>query len=170
MLGVNMDYVPYPADNNPQSQNVQAQAPQRRLLWLQISVSVLVVSLAFGTVYWYGQRYPDQVQSFLISVDRFGITEVGAAEQNRLNTILHLPITYEEKQVLNNRTVFFGATTEMVLLALGQPVCTQKDAQTAPPTEYWVYYIETDRKPTKIAFQNNALVKAEKTSALDTCK
>lgn len=139
---------------------------------LKIILFFMIVAIGAGGVYWLGQRFPDKMKDLIISVDHFGITEVGALEQKRVRTINRLSITYEEKQVLIQRTVFLSATREMVYLALGAPVCRLQSAKTAsePATEYWVYYIEGDRKPTKLAFQNNELVTAGKSSALDTCK
>lgn len=165
-----MDYMPYSSDmNNPSA----AQAPPRRSsMLLKIFIFLFIVAVGIGGTLWVGSKFPDKMQDLIIAVDRFGITEVGATEQQRVRTINRLGITYEEKQVLIQRTVFLSATRDMVFLALGDPVCVlQKPAtKTEAAFEYWVYYIEGDRKPTKLAFQNNELVTAGKASALDTCK
>lgn len=139
---------------------------------LRLVVFLCLVLLCAGGGYWAANKFPDKMNDLIIAVDRFGITEVGALEQQRVRTINRLNITYEEKQVLIKRTVFLSATREMVYLALGDPVCVLQRAATGtePATEYWVYYIEGDRKPTALAFQNNELVTAGKASALDTCK
>lgn len=165
-----MDYTPYNSDYG--EQQVAAPPARRGGVALKIGAFLLIVCLGAGGVYWLGQKFPDTMKDLIISVDRFGITEVGALEQKRVRTINRLPITYEEKQVLVQRTVFLSATREMVYLALGAPVCRLQSPKTAtePATEYWIYYIEGDRKPTKLAFQNNELMNAGKISALDTCK
>jgi hypothetical protein len=164
-----MDYMPY-SDTN-QQQTTQA-SPRRTQAIIKISVLIAIFLLSIGTFYWIAHRFPDKVEELIIKVDRFGITEAGAVEQARIREINRLRITYEEKQVLIQRTVFLNATRDMVSLALGDPMCKlQRAARGAEPaTEYWVYYIEGDRKPTMLAFQNNELVNAGKASALDTCK
>lgn len=165
-----MDYMPYSQDYGQQQ---AAPVPARRGgALLKLLAFLLFIAIGAGAVYWLGHKFPDKMKDLIIAVDRFGITEVGASEQGRVRKINRLPITYEEKQVLVQRTVFLSATREMVYLALGTPVCRLQTAKTAtePATEYWVYYIEGDRKPTKLAFQNNELVNAGKASALDTCK
>lgn len=166
-----MDYMPYSTDME------QQQAPQagtgKRSLVIMAGVFVVIVLLGGGVFYWIAQKFPDKMKDLLISVDRFGITDVGAAEQQRVRTINRLrSITYEERQVLIQRTVFLGATREMVYLALGDPVCVLQVPATRqqPASEAWVYYIEGDRKPTQLLFQNNELMNAGKTSALDACK
>lgn len=168
-----MDYTPYTSDMGHQhaAQPVSSTGGKRSAM-LKLSAFLMIVVLGAAGVYWIAQKFPDKVKDLLISVDRFGITEVGAAEQMRIRTINRLSLTYEEKQVLIQRTVFLGATREMVYLALGEPVCVLQTplAEQQGTVESWVYYIEGDRKPTQLAFQNNELVTAGKASALDTCK
>lgn len=166
-----MDYMPYSSDME------QQQAPHagtgKRSFVIMTGIFVVIVLLGGGIFYWVAQKFPDKMKDLLISVDRFGITDVGAAEQQRVRTINRLnSITYEERQVLIQRTVFLGATREMVYLALGDPVCVLQVPATTqqPASEAWVYYIEGDRKPTQLLFQNNELMNAGKTSALDACK
>lgn len=167
-----MDYMPYSSDMEHQHPVQQAQhTGGRRATFIKLFAFLLIVICGSAGVYWIAQKFPDKIRDLLIVVDRFGITEVGAAEQARIRTINRLPITYEEKQVLIQRTVFLGATREMVHLALGDPVCVlQTPVEGHGTIESWVYYIEGDRKPTQLAFQNNELTTAGKASALDTCK
>lgn len=164
-----MDYMPY-SDMN--QQETAQDTPRRGEFLMKFSITIAILLLIGGGLYWAATRFPDKVEDLIIKVDRFGITEAGAIEQRRIYDINHLRITYEEKQVLIQRTVFLSATRDMVRLALGDPVCKLQSRATSsePATEYWVYYIEGDRKPTKLAFQNNELVNAGKASALDTCK
>lgn len=164
-----MDYMPYTDLNQQQAEEI----PRRRGEFLiKFAIILLIMALTAGVGFWLAHRFPDKVEDLIIKIDRFGITEVGATEQKRIRDINRLPITYEEKQVLIQRTVFLSATRDMVSLALGNPVCRLQSSASGsePATEYWVYYIEGDRKPTKLAFQNNELVNAGKASALDTCK
>lgn len=137
-------------------------------LLLLIIASVIVTALTFSLA----AMYPNKMKELVLSVDQFGITDAGASEQARVRAIHAMPITYEEKQVLINRTVFLGASTEMVGLALGNPICVQNSAATqdVPATQHWVYFIEGDPKPTRLAFQENRLVSASKPSAMDICK
>lgn len=167
-----MDYMPYSPDMDDQRADATSRRGGKTAVLFRLALFLSLVLLCAGGGYWAAQKFPDKMNDLLISVDRFGITEVGALEQQRVHTINRLSITYEEKQVLIKRTVFLSATREMVYLALGDPVCVlQRPAAAAEPaTEYWVYYIEGDRKPTALAFQNNELVNAGKASALDTCK
>lgn len=167
-----MNYTPYSSDMDNQPAPQSQTGGARRSFALKWIAFFLFIAITAGGVYWVGQKFPDKMEDLLIAVDRFGITEVGAAEQRRIRTINRLRITYEEKQVLIQRTVFLGASREMVFLALGDPVCvlqTPANGKQAP-IESWVYYIEGDRKPTQLSFQNNELTTAGKASALDTCK
>lgn len=162
-----MDYQPY-NDHYGQAPAQLAQT-ERSSLWMIGLFSLAIFTLA-GTFFWLGAKFPYQMHELIISVDRFGITDAGAQEQNRIRLINRLSITYEEKQVLINRTVFLSATREMVLLALGQPVCAFKTEATASAPEYWIYYIRNETKPTQLEFVENQLVSATKISALDACK
>lgn len=164
-----MDYTPYSSDIN--QQDSAHHMARRRSPATKIAIFFAIILVCTGAAYWVAQTFPDKMKDLIITVDRFGITDVGALEQKRVRTINRLSITYEEKQVLIQRTVFLSATREMVYLALGDPVCVlQGKGADATPTEHWVYYIQGDRKPTMLSFQNNELVNAGKASALDTCK
>ena len=78
------------------------------IVYLGLMVSIFVFFL-------YLQIYrPTFVKELILAIDVFGVTEVGTAEQQRLDSINKLPITYEEKQVLINKTVFLGASPQMV--------------------------------------------------------
>lgn len=163
-----IDYYDHPA--NTAAQTHAHRSPHIRP-WHWLVMFTVTSAIALGS-YWFATRFPDTAHDILITVDRFGITEAGAKEQQRVYNINHMDnITFEEKQVLIKRTIFFGATREMVFLALGNPVCAwrTKASGKTPSTEYWVYYIDNDRKPTQLAFQNNELSSASKASALDSC-
>lgn len=159
----------------PVQETQETRTPSRfNLTTLSFGV-VLLCIIALGTLAFYSvaSAYPKQMTGFLIAIDRFGITQVGAIEQDRIRKINRLPITYEEKQILIKRTVFFGATRDMVTLALGEPSCFENEdarAAGAEAREGWLYFIDGESKPTLLAFQNNTLVSAGKTSALDGCR
>ncbi|MCH2548125.1 MAG: hypothetical protein MK052_11025 [Alphaproteobacteria bacterium] len=164
-----MDYMPYTPEADQQNATGTA---RRNGFVIKFVTLIILLLITTGTTYWVASKYPDKVSDLIISIDRFGITDVGALEQKRIRTINRLAVTYEEKQVLIQRTVFLNATREMVYLALGDPMCVLQTPATKsePAIESWVYYIEGERKPTKLAFQNNELTSAGKASALDTCK
>lgn len=164
-----MDYQPY-NDHYGNAPAAQTGARgERSAVFLIILVAISVIALA-ATMFWLGAKFPYQVRELIISVDRFGITDAGAQEQNRIRLINRLSITYEEKQVLINRTVFLNATREMVLLALGNPVCAFKTEAGNNAPEFWIYYIRNESKPTQLQFVENQLTSATKISALDACK
>lgn len=134
------------------------------------TLAFLILGFAFYLIIVYLDNYqPQMMTDILIQVDVFGVTRVGELEKERLFKIKNLTIPYEEKQVLVNRTVFMGATTEMVNLALGTP----KKQVTRPWAEkktlllYWVYYLPNDRRPTVLVFNNKKLIYAYKDSALE---
>lgn len=107
--------------------------------------------------------------NLLIKVDVFGLTRVAGEEQVRLAKIKDLPLSYEEKQVLVQRTVFMGATHDMVKLALGEPrkVVERLWEGKNVMLTYYIYYLPNDTRPTILVFQNDKLVNAYKGSALD---
>jgi len=130
----------------------------------------IVISLLVYAVLFYMQTYqPDMMTKLLIQVDVFGLTRVADQEQQRLAKIHDLSIPYEDKQVLTNRTVFMGATSEMVQLALGKPTKTAQQpwAKKNVTLLYYVYYLPNDTRPTILVFQDDKLIYAYKGSALD---
>lgn len=169
-----MDYIPFSNDgygtNAAQGQKARGASASSIT---QIILFMIAVFLSFGSAYWFATTYPDKMREILIVVDRFGITEVGSVEQNRIRAINTLPgVTYEERQVLIDRTVFLSASSDMVTLALGNPMCKKivPVSKDYPETHYWIYFIEGDGKPTRLAFQEGKLVAADKQTALNVCK
>jgi len=114
---------------------------------------------------------PQLLADIMIRVDVFGWTHVVRVEQERLDKINNLTIPYEDKQVLIKRTVFMGASPEMVELALGKPIKMAKTYQLADGKNvsqlYYVYYLPNDKRPTIFIFKDDVLVDAYKGSALD---
>ena len=170
-----MDYVPFSNDgyDNPAASGSPSRGLSRASA-TQIILFCIAVVLSFGAAYWFISSYPDKVREILITVDRFGITEVGAKEQNRVYTINRMAgLNFEEREVLINRTVFLGASTSMVRLALGEPVCeVMSPADTNYPdgATNWIYFIEGDSKPTRLVFAKDLLVTAQKSTALKVCE
>jgi hypothetical protein len=129
----------------------------RFALYLAILVGCFAV---FFTLHIYRPQF---MKELILVIDLFGMTDLGRSEQERLAAINRLPITYEEKQVLINRTIFLGATSQMVSLALGTP---SEHREQATGTIY-VYYLPDDPRPTILKFSRDKLVQAYKGSALD---
>lgn len=137
---------------------------------------IILALLVYGVLFYLETYEPEVLTTILIQVDVFGVTRVAEAEQQRLAAIKNLTIPYEEKQVLVDRTVFMGATEEMVKLALGEPkkvverIWEDKDHNKKMLT-YYVYYLPGDKRPTILVFEfDNAeytLVNAYKGSAID---
>jgi hypothetical protein len=130
-----------------------------------IAVAILIYAMLF-----YMNTYqPELMDTILIQVDVFGITRVAGQEQAREDKIKNLSIPYEEKQVLFNRTVFMGATCDMVKLALGEPKKVVEQMWDAKKTmlTYYIYYLPNDHRPTILVFDDDKLIKAYKGSALD---
>ncbi len=129
---------------------------------------VAIVATVIGLFAYASQVRPEVVRELLIQVDVFGLTQPSRHEMERKRHINNLKITWEEKQVLLNRTVFMGASVDMVRLALGEPKKTlQKELPERGAAIYLVYYLPNDKRPTILVFVKNELVQAYKGSALD---
>jgi hypothetical protein len=131
-----------------------------------------LLSLCVFILFFYLENYRPQVMAdILLEVDFFGWSDIAQVEQDRLDKIKNLTIPYEEKQVLVRRTVFMGATTEMVGLALGKPMKTYEANALVDGANihqvYLVYYLPGDKRPTFFVFRNDVLMDAYKGSALD---
>lgn len=132
---------------------------------------LLVAIVTMVSVIYVDRLQPAAMDSLLMKIDTFGITSVGAKEKLRVAQIKSLTITYEQKQVLIGRTIFMGADTTMVFLALGNPrsaSATPGDASShKPKIDKWVYYFSGDKRPTVLEFENSILTSAYKGSVLD---
>lgn len=130
---------------------------------------IVLAILVYGVLFYIENYQPELMTNLLIQVDVFGFTKVAAQEQDRLSKIKGLDITYDEKQVLVNRTVFMGATHDMVKLALGEPkkVVEKMWEEKKVRLTYYVYYLPNDNRPTILVFQEDKLINAYKGSALD---
>lgn len=134
------------------------------------SLAYLVAAFAvFFLVLWLGTTQPQTLDRLLIRVDVLGWTEAGALERQRLARIMKLPVALEKRQALGNRTVFLGATREMVFLALGAAKDKRSYADRKPGVlvETWLYYIHGDQQPTLLIFEDDHLTEARQVSTLD---
>lgn len=87
-------------------------------------------------------------------------------EQQRMSQINLLPISDEKKNILVHRTIFLGASSTMVALALGDPKFkepTVKDEK-GQTIDKWVYHFNDDFRPTVLQFENGVLLNAYKVS------
>jgi len=128
----------------------------------------LVVGIA-GTTHYLYTNQPDMVKHIALKLDRLGLTQPNPTEINRVSEINILPISYEEKQILINKTIFLGATPRMVMLALGKP----KEGHRAnseidnAKTLILVYHLPEDLRPTMLYFEEGKLTQARKGSSID---
>lgn len=133
------------------------------LLTGKFTVYFCLMAATFAFILYLQIFRPTLVKELIISVDVVGVTSLAQSEQNRQIQINQLPITFEEKQVLINKTVFLGATPQMVQLALGSP----KESKRGGRETIYIYYLPDDPRPTILRFQRDRLVHAYKGSALD---
>lgn len=128
---------------------------------LFITFLLVILLAAIGMV---GMRSltPMSFHTLLITFD---LTPDAAAEKARLNKISLLAISDEKKNILIHNTVFMGASTAMVKLALGTPVSIERLEQSTPVIDRWIYHFADDSRPTVLEFNDNKLVSAYKISA-----
>ena len=126
------------------------------LRWLiYITVIMLTISVSFR---YFENCQPEAADKFLLRIDILEISDIARKEQERLDKIRLLkvydddgqqvPIHYDQRQVLENHTVFLGATKEMVVLALGPP----KGYIIANNFLRFMYYLPNDNRPTILEF------------------
>ncbi len=139
--------------------------------WPKIFGYSLAILFAAATAFYIHNYKYEVVENLILEIDKFGITNIGKEELLRRSRINNLPITYEEKQILINRTVFLGATAEMVQLALGKPKEAYNAADVAESGKQegiiYVYHFPADARPTLLRFENNKLTHAYKGSTID---
>ncbi len=147
---------------------------ERKKLFLltgKITVYFSLMAATFAVMLYIQFYKPTLVKELILSIDTFGVTSIGQEEISRQAAIRQLPkLTYEERQVLINRTVFLGATPNMVMLALGAP--KERKAYHSPKGNgtIYIYYLPDDPRPTILRFEDEKLVHAYKGSALDLAK
>lgn len=109
---------------------------------------------------------PDTFYSIALSFEMKNSTLDLAAERKRINRINTLPLNDEKKQILINHTIFMGASTSMVRLALGEPRYMEPATKSAENVEItrWVYHFQDDLRPTVMQFEGDKLTAAYKIS------
>ena len=140
---------------------------------------IILAVLAYLTLVYLHNYRPEIWTHLLIQFDVLDLTPEAKEEHTRETAISLLPIHYEEKQVLINRTVFLGATQEMVRLALGDPKkyfppsFSKNEQGEIVKSIYYVYYLPGAIRPTILVFQEDKddklykLVSAYKGSVLE---
>ncbi len=137
---------------------------------------LLIISIMLATtasLSYVNMRNPEIIQDLMVKVDVFGISEAASQERVRLNMIRQLDIPFEKKKVLMERTIFIGATSQMVYLSLGNPDAAGKgetitsENQEDIIVQKWIYYLQNDSHPTVLEFHNDVLASAYKGSKID---
>ena len=131
----------------------------RALPYIVVTVMVYILLI-------YMQDYqPEELNALIIRIDVFGLTKISKYEHYREDKIKRLSgIGATEKEILLNRTVYLGATAEMVEYALGPPKLLFKDKDTNPMHRlFYVYFLVGDKRPTVFEFSCN-------TPSVDDCK
>ncbi len=139
--------------------------------WTMIAVSlavIFVIIISIGTIYFIYQKEPEVVQEILFKMDRFGLIEKSPEEIQRVYDINQLSISFEEKQILINKTIFLGATPRMVLLALGEPKKGYKtNGEMGNESIKLEYHLPKDSRPTVLVFDEGKLSHAYKGSTIE---
>ena len=139
--------------------------PRLNINWGVFFGSFLPVVIILSIVLYILFFQQTAINNFLVKYDSIGITSVGAKEKARLRTINNLNIPFEQRNALANRTVFIGASEQMVELALGSPTATPSEEGSQVR---WTYFFEEHSRPIYLYFEGGSLVNAEKGSTLDT--
>lgn len=130
----------------------------KRLLIVFLVLSMLVL----GGMIAVKELQPTAFQSLLLA---FNIAPNAKEEKARLDRIALLAISEEKKNILRNKTIFLGASTTMVELALGVPINRLAYEQVSPRVDRWVYHFADDSRPTVLEFHDYKLASAFKISA-----
>jgi hypothetical protein len=138
---------------------------------MRLLLYACVAILTTGALSYVQRVDPAAIQDLLVKVDMLGFTQAAQQESQRLAKIRALTIPYEKKKALIERTIFMGATKEMVTLALGEPRSMQKNPTNTKggkkTSERWVFFFKEDARPTILEFEKDTLVSAYKSSNLD---
>jgi hypothetical protein len=146
----------------------KASSPLLRKILSGVVLAIIVGGSA-AAFYYVTTHRPDMIAQVRLKLDRFGLAAESPMEVKRVADINKLPISYEEKQILINRTIFMGASPRMVMLALGQPKQGHKtrDALSGKESIILVYHLPKELRPTMLSFENNKLSEAKKGSSID---
>ena len=145
----------------PVKKRISISIPWKKLIPVSFIAFILIGSLG---IFYYVYKYEPQLFSvFSDDFKKAGFIEDSPAEIARRNKINQLPIEYEKKQILINKSVFLGATPKMVMLALGQPRSGHKSGSEV----ILVYHLPNESRPTALKFQDSKLVDAYKSSSIE---
>lgn len=151
---------------------LEQEKPARQFPWKPLGTLVFVLFLAVGiggTYNYLNNHNPDALKQITLKLDRLGLTPENPVEIQRVSNINKLSISYEEKQILINKTIFLGATPRMVMLALGQPQEGHRtnDDLESKKTVILVYHLPEELRPTMLKFDEGKLTHAYKGSTID---
>jgi hypothetical protein len=126
-----------------------------RMLAFIASLMVVVMTATFAIK----ASDPALYLKLSLTFDVLGLNPNAKAEKMRLDQIDLLPISEEKKEILANRTIFLGASTSMVRLALGEPLdqIETKGEGTGASLTRWVYHFQQDLTPTALEFTDDVL-------------
>ena len=144
----------------------------RKIPWKMIINTMVIFIVLIGATAAYSYistERPDIYKNIKLKLDKFGLAPEDPMEIQRVADINKMTISYEEKQILINKTIFMGATTRMVMLALGKPKQGHRGSKTANEKDVviLVYHLPEELRPTMLHFEDNKLTKAYKGSTID---
>ncbi len=138
-----------------------------------LSFLIVAIMTTAGLTY-VDRTNPDAIKELLLHIDVLGITPEGSKERARIEQINALPIPFEQRKILMERTIFMGASPEMVSLALGAPQEQQNGSRASMGTtisqQRWIYFLKDEQRPTVLEFENGVLISAYKGSALEVTR
>ena len=125
---------------------------------------IIVIALLGGIIFYFGSYNKAAFNEFLLEHDNMGLTEIASKELARKDSINRLNIPHEQKQALLNKTVFIGATKQMVGLAIGFPI---RKTVNSEGKDKWFYIVDDSTTPIILTFTGDKLAKAERGTNLD---
>ena len=133
-------------------------------------IKLLVILLLLCGAFLYVQNYrKDELEKFYLKFDSWGVTQVGRDELQRraaIDALQDQGVIFVQQEALKNRTVFLGATDQMVLLALGKPI--KNPEMNTLNQQVWTYSFDDYGRPTLLYFDKRdgkwILSKAEKSN------
>lgn len=125
---------------------------------------IIFIALIGGIIFYFGSYNKAAFSEFVLEHDNIGLTELASKEIARKDSINRLNIPYEQKQALINKTVFIGATKQMVNLAISLPIRKTVDSN---GHDKWFYIVDDSTTPIILTFNGEKLAKAERGTNLD---
>jgi len=129
--------------------------------FIGVLIVLAIAALIAITVLKY--RHPDIFFKLAVTVDIFNIKGDSKVERMRIDNITLLPISREKQELLINKTIFMGASTKMVELALGKPRNESEGYNNNNVIEKrWQYHFAGDAEPVIMVFIDNRLTGAQR--------